>query len=575
MQQPCYGPALLSSRRGRHFPKALEDELIDFHRGERIGKYEVLTQLTVGGMAELFLGYTSGPGGFRKYVVIKRILPDARSNDQFVRMFLDEARITAAFNHPNIAQVFDLGEEDDGLYLAMEFIGGQNLNQVTSACLKKRQPVPLAFTLSVARDVCLALHYAHTFTTPGGEASPVIHRDVAQKNIMVTYDGTVKLLDFGIAKAKNSLERTSVGTVKGTTGYMSPEQVRGDPLDGRSDLFSVGVVMHELITGERLFAGKTERDEMVKILEDAIPWPSVLLPHISEDISRVVMRALERNVDRRYPSGRDMARAIEKAAGGKLMDAEQRAALMKGLFAERMAATRSLLESADVTTSSQVLASAKRALQKDDGPYLPERKATALSVVEARKKAEIAKLRAESPGSDETAPPVKRSKLGAVWALLSLSLFLGLAYGAFRLTQLLEAEETAPPPPPMGLGAMVPIRPPDAPAPDADAAVADKDKDRERTPKDRDNDRDESTANRSSRKGKGKGEVTLFLDEPAEVFLNNKSLGQAPLVKKSLPVGQAELILVGEDKKRRVLAVPVEAGKPVRLNLKLRELPGR
>ncbi|TSC23078.1 serine/threonine-protein kinase [Corallococcus sp. Z5C101001] len=536
----------------------------------------MLTQLTVGGMAELFLGYTSGPGGFRKYVVIKRILPDARSNDQFVRMFLDEARITAAFNHPNIAQVFDLGEEDDGLYLAMEFIGGQNLNQVTSACLKKRQPVPLAFTLSVARDVCLALHYAHTFTSPGGEASPVIHRDVAQKNIMVTYDGTVKLLDFGIAKAKNSLERTSVGTVKGTTGYMSPEQVRGDPLDGRSDLFSVGVVMHELITGERLFAGKTERDEMVKILEDSIPWPSVLLPHVSEDISRVVMRALERNVDRRYASGRDMARAIEKAAGGKLMDAEQRAALMKGLFAERMAATRSLLESADVTTSSQVLASAKRALQKDDGPYLPERKATALSVVEARKKAEIARLRAEDPTSEDTAPPVKRSKLGVVWALLSLSLLLGVAYGAFRLVQLIEAEEA---PLPVNPSAMVaiPIRPPGEPVSEAGTAGAEPDKDRgakDRSAKDHDPDSDREEP-RPTRGKRARGEVTLFLDERAEVFLNNKSLGHTPLVKRALPVGQAELVLVGEDGKRRLLAVPVETGKPVRLNLKLRELPGR
>jgi eukaryotic-like serine/threonine-protein kinase len=535
----------------------------------------VLTQLTVGGMAELFLGYTSGPGGFRKYVVIKRILPDARSNEQFVRMFLDEARITAAFNHPNIAQVFDLGEEDDGLYLAMEFIGGQNLNQVTSACLKKRQPVPLGFILSVARDVCLALHYAHTFTSPGGQPSPVIHRDVAQKNIMVTYDGTVKLLDFGIAKAKNSLERTSVGTVKGTTGYMSPEQVRGDPLDGRSDLFSVGVVMHELITGERLFAGKTERDEMVKILEDAIPWPSVLLPHISEDVSRVVMRALERNVDRRYPSGRDMARAIEKAAGGKLMDAEQRAALMKTWFAERMAATRSLLESADVTTSSQVLASAKRALQKDDGPYLPERKSSALSVVEARKKAEIAKLRAEGPASDETAPPVKRSRLGPVWALLSLTLLLGLAYGAFRLTKLLEAEEAPPPVDPNRMMA-IPIRPPPEHVPDAGTAVAeadrDGDKDRGGKDRDRDGDRDEGRGQRGSKR---KGEVTLFLDEPAQVYLNNKLLGRAPLVKRALPVGQIELILVGEDQKRRVLAVPVEAGKPVRLNLSLKDLPGR
>ncbi|RKH41656.1 serine/threonine protein kinase [Corallococcus llansteffanensis] len=533
----------------------------------------MLTQLTVGGMAELFLGYTSGPGGFRKYVVIKRILPDARSNDQFVRMFLDEARITAAFNHPNIAQVFDLGEEDDGLYLAMEFIGGQNLNQVTSACLKKRQPVPLAFTLSVARDVCLALHYAHTFTSPGGEASPVIHRDVAQKNIMVTYDGTVKLLDFGIAKAKNSLERTHVGTVKGTTGYMSPEQVRGDPLDGRSDLFSVGVVMHELITGERLFAGKTERDEMVKILEDAIPWPSVLLPHISEDISRVVMRSLERNVDRRYASGRDMARAIEKASGGKLMDAEQRAALMKGLFAERMAATRSLLESADVTTSSQVLASAKRALQKDDGPYLPERKADALSVVEARKKAEIARARADEASSADTAPPVKRAKLGAVWALLVLLLMLGGAYGAFQLTRLLEAQE---PTVPEGPGPMVaiPIRPPPTAVPDAGVAqvVAVKEKDRVKVPRDRDAAGEEPRTGRGKR---GKGEVTLFLDESAEVFLNNKSLGRTPLVKRALPVGPTELILVGADKKRRVLAVPVEAGKPVRLNLKLSDLPGR
>jgi eukaryotic-like serine/threonine-protein kinase len=546
----------------------------------------VLTQLTVGGMAELFLGYTSGPGGFRKYVVIKRILPDARSNDQFVRMFLDEARITAAFTHPNIAQVFDLGEEDDGLYLAMEFIGGQNLNQVTSACLKKRQPVPLAFTLSVARDVCLALHYAHTFTSPGGESSPVIHRDVAQKNIMVTYDGTVKLLDFGIAKAKGSLERTHAGTVKGTTGYMSPEQVRGDPLDGRSDLFSVGVVMHELITGERLFAGKTERDEMVKILEEPIPWPSVLLPHISEDVSRVVMRALERNVDRRYPNGRDMARAIEKVSGGKLMDADQRAALMKGLFSERMAATRALLESADVTTSSQVLASAKRALQKDDGPYLPERKAPALSVVEARKKAEQARARLDDPSSADAAPPVKRAKLGFVWALLTLAVLSGAAWGTFRVVQLLESEDTADlPPPDPGKMVAIPIPPPRA-VPDAGTAVAEADPDTRGDKDAKDAPRKEGsprgkgaqgTAVKDARGGKrAMGKVTLFLlDEQADVFVNNRLLKRTPLVKFPLPEGQYEFVLVSADKQRRVLAVPVEEGKVTPLKVRLRDLPVR
>ncbi|MHB8879329.1 MAG: serine/threonine protein kinase, partial [Myxococcaceae bacterium] len=250
----------------------------ELHRGSRIGKYEILTQLSVGGMAELFLGFTAGPGGFRKYVVVKRILPDVRANEQFVKMFLDEARITAAFNHPNIAQVFDLGEEEDGLYLAMEFISGQNLNQVTRACATRRAVLPIAFSVAVARDVCSALHYAHHFTDPAGRAFPVIHRDVAQKNVMVTYEGVVKLLDFGIAKAKGSLGRTTAGMVKGTTGYMSPEQVRGDEIDGRSDVFSVGVMLHELITGRRLFAADTELEEMKLILDAPIPRPIDLAP---------------------------------------------------------------------------------------------------------------------------------------------------------------------------------------------------------------------------------------------------------------------------------------------------------
>ncbi|HLM45718.1 MAG TPA: protein kinase, partial [Myxococcaceae bacterium] len=156
------------------------------HWGQSIGRYQVLTQLSVGGMAELFLGFTSGPGGFRKYVALKRILPDARDNEQFERMFLDEARITAAFNHANIGHVFELGQDAEGLFLAMEFIAGQNLNQIAGVCRRRGVALPLGFGLSVARDVCLALHYAHTFTPPGGgQPSPVIHRDVAQKNVMV------------------------------------------------------------------------------------------------------------------------------------------------------------------------------------------------------------------------------------------------------------------------------------------------------------------------------------------------------------------------------------------------------
>ncbi|HEX8706030.1 MAG TPA: serine/threonine-protein kinase, partial [Myxococcaceae bacterium] len=259
--------------------------------GEQIGKYQVITRLSAGGMAELFLGFTAGPGGFRKYVALKRILPDVRTNEQFGRMFLDEARITAAFNHPNITQVYELGEEEDGLYLAMEFISGQDLDHVIKAYRKRNEPVPLGMGLSVMRDVCHALHYAHTFTDPSGRPSPIIHRDVAGKNVMVTYDGVVKLLDFGIAKARNSLERTRAGMVKGTAGYMSPEQVRGQPLDGRSDVFSAGVVLWELVTGERLFAAESEREEMKMILEAPIPVPTARVPTVPPEVSTVVLKA--------------------------------------------------------------------------------------------------------------------------------------------------------------------------------------------------------------------------------------------------------------------------------------------
>src|SRR6218665_731511 len=192
-------------------------DFVDPHRGSRIGRYQVISQLSVGGMAELFLGFTSGPGGFRKYAAIKRVLPDARSDEEF-----------------------ELGQDAEGLFLAMEFIAGQNLAQVLAVCGRRQTPLPLGFGLSVVRDMCLALHSAHAFTTPGGKPFPVIHRDVAHKNVMVTYQGEVKLLDFGIAKARGGASRTQAGMVKGTTGYMSPEQVRGDPLDGRSDLFAAG-----------------------------------------------------------------------------------------------------------------------------------------------------------------------------------------------------------------------------------------------------------------------------------------------------------------------------------------------
>jgi serine/threonine protein kinase, bacterial len=325
----------------------------DLDRGRRIGKYEILTRLSMGGMAELFLAYTAGPGGFRKFVAVKQILPDIKKDESFVKMFLDEARITAAFSNANIGQVFDLGEEDGELYLAMEFISGQNLEQIVKRAAKKMEPLPVGFSARVVRDACLGLHYAHHFTDPSGKPAPVVHRDVSPKNVMVTYTGDVKVIDFGIAKARGRLNRTQVGIVKGTSGYMSPEQVRNEPLDGRTDLFAAGVMLHELTTYSRLFTAPNDTQMMMKIVEGEIQQPRNLNPKVPKELSDVVMRALSRKRDGRFTSGKEMARAIEQACP-EMFDEDALAEVMSGLFDDKIQTTRSLLELANTDDTGKM-----------------------------------------------------------------------------------------------------------------------------------------------------------------------------------------------------------------------------
>lgn len=565
----------------------------ELYRGMKIGKYEILTQLTSGGMAELFLGYTAGPGGFRKYVVVKRILPDAKDNEQFVKMFLDEARITAAFNHPNIAQVFDLGEDGEGLFLAMEFIAGQNLNQVTAACAKQRAVLPIGLSASVVHDLALALHYAHTFTDPTGKPFPVIHRDVAQKNVMVTYSGVVKLLDFGIAKARGSLGRTNVGTVKGTTGYMSPEQVKGETLDGRSDVFSLGVVLWEMVTGRRLFSGDTEIDEMKLILTAPIARPSEIVPIIPETLSDIVIRALARERADRFPSARDLSRAMQLACPELLFDQDQRANFMVEMFGEKVAATQALLESAGGDMEKSAVLNAVSLLRDDAGATFPELnpKAAAPTGVKPRKRAvHVAPKRRATHDELEnkvaeqavaiamlTGPELPRvprtnpeqeavaaggSTLRGNLVLLVIAILTavgGLAFYKF----IWNAQATSPEQPvpytgnaPVpGLLDARPILPPAGTTP-ADAGAASS-----KPPVD-----PPKPAGRS-------GTVTLAILPEAMVFRNQQLLGKTPLFNLSLPAGTHLLTLIGDDKVKRRLSVQVIAGKNSPVRLKLTEIP--
>jgi len=317
----------------------------DRYSGRKLGKYEIVCRLSTGGMAAIYLAFQRGHAGFQKLVVLKQILPDVKAEQELVDMFLDEAKITAAFNHPNIAHVYDLDVASEELFLAMEFVAGADLLEIARACHEAQEPIPIGFTMAVVHETAMALHYAHTFTDPLGRPHPVIHRDVAEKNIMVTYDGTTKLLDFGIAKAKDRNTRTAAGMVKGTLGYMSPEQLRGKELDARTDVYSLGVVFHECLTGMRLFHGEDHEAEIMAALEtDAAP-PSEQNPNVPPEIDAVVLKALRRNREERFPNALEMARAIERSTSERMWHQEEIGRLVQRYFADRREQTRQLLAS--------------------------------------------------------------------------------------------------------------------------------------------------------------------------------------------------------------------------------------
>jgi serine/threonine-protein kinase len=275
------------------------------------GKYRLVRPLAQGGMAEIFLARQSGPAGFEKQVVIKRVLPHLSANQEFVHMFLDEARIAARLSHPNIVQIFDFGEADGAYFLAMEYLVGEDLVAIQSASRRKHRPVPGPIAAMIISSACEALHYAHTCTDDDGTPLRIVHRDISPSNIFVTYQGAVKVLDFGIAKAEGKLVQTQGGVLKGKFLYMSPEQIRGFGLDARSDVFALGAVLHELLTGQPTFQRPNELGMLRAITEEPIARPSEIVSGVSTELEEVAMRALERDLDVRWSDARAMRLALD------------------------------------------------------------------------------------------------------------------------------------------------------------------------------------------------------------------------------------------------------------------------
>lgn len=307
----------------------------DEFTGRRFGKYEVLCRLAIGGMAEIFLGFARAGPFLGRPVVIKRILNEQREDPNALQMLLDEAKMTATLSHPNVAQVMDLESDGEEILLVIEFITGANVEEIVEAYTARQEPVPLGFAITVIREAAQGLGHAHAHKNSRGELLPIIHRDVTPRNVMVDFEGATKVLDFGIARAKGSERRTQAGMVRGTTAYMSPEQAVGKELDPRTDLFSLGIIFHELLTGQRLFYKGNPGEEMAAVYEGEIPLPSKVNRRVPKALDNVVMRILERKLDKRYQTAFELIRDLSLAAGSTAWGKERCAELVRERFSAR------------------------------------------------------------------------------------------------------------------------------------------------------------------------------------------------------------------------------------------------
>ncbi|HVH47015.1 MAG TPA: protein kinase [Labilithrix sp.] len=277
-----------------------------------LGPYELIQRIATGGMAEVYLSRRAGPHGFQKVVAVKRILPQLAQDPDFVAMFIDEARVCARLAHPNIVQVFDFGEHDGELYMAMEYVDGTTAARLVRAAAARGEDVPLEAALYIALSVLRGLDYAHNARDDDGKPLDLVHRDVSPGNVLIDRSGAVKLTDFGIARAAEIERRTDAGQLKGKLGYMSPEQVVGKELDARSDLFTTAIVLAELVMLRPLFSGPSEIDVLMRIRDADLTVIDRAGSRVPDDVKTILIRAMARDRALRYSSAAAFAEALEE-----------------------------------------------------------------------------------------------------------------------------------------------------------------------------------------------------------------------------------------------------------------------
>ncbi len=319
-----------------------------------LGRYRIVDEIGIGGMASVHLARMDGPGGFQKWVAIKKIHPHLVEDESFVQMFLDEARVAARISHPNVATVFDLGKHDDTYWIAMEYLHGEPLREVMRRTEELGTAMPPEIACRVIADAAEGLHAAHELLGKAGEKLGLVHRDVTPHNLFVTYDGVTKVVDFGIAKFSSRMSHTRAGTLKGKLAYMSPEQVHGEGIDRRTDIFALGVVLWELTTGQRLFRMESDLDTLAKVQECNVPRPSTLIRGYPVDLEKIVMKALAKNRGERFRTARELSRALQSLLmrRGLFIASDEVAAYTQSIFNDRIQKREAHLRWASEVTST-------------------------------------------------------------------------------------------------------------------------------------------------------------------------------------------------------------------------------
>ncbi|MBE2251598.1 MAG: protein kinase [Myxococcus sp.] len=312
-------------------------------------------------MAEVWRAKTFGAGGFERLVAIKRILPNIAEDEEFITMFIDEAKITVQLNHANIAQIYELSSIANSYFIAMEYVSGKDMRAVFDRCRKRGEPAPIPLTAYLIAQCCEGLDYAHRANDKNGRPMGIVHRDVSPQNAIISYEGEVKVIDFGIAKAAGKATKTQAGILKGKFGYMSPEQIRGLPLDRRSDVFAIGVCLYEMLTGERLFVGDSDFSVLEKVRKVEVLPPSHFNRKIPDALEKIVMKSLAKDVDERYSYASELGEDLRKFlyTSGYSFGRKDLAAFMKATFAEDVDKEKTRLqEYSDIKPPEGMLAAA-------------------------------------------------------------------------------------------------------------------------------------------------------------------------------------------------------------------------